>query len=137
MLGLAQTPLLEALAGKMQWHQARQAVLAENVANAQTPGYKPRDLKAYTFEEHLRGMAPAGPSTATTDRGHIVASSNGGPRGFGAVESGAFEITPDGNGVTLEDQMMKVTSNQMDYQAITTLYSRSLKLIRTALGRSA
>ena len=42
-----------------------------------------------------------------------------------------------GNGITLEDEMMKVTANQMDYQAITTLYTRSLKLIRTALGRSA
>ena len=33
--------------------------------------------------------------------------------------------------------MMKVTSNQMDYQTITALYSRSLKLIKTALGRQA
>ena len=48
-----------------------------------------------------------------------------------------FEITPEGNGVTLEDEMMKVTSNQMDYQAVTTLYSRSLRLLKTALGRTA
>jgi flagellar basal-body rod protein FlgB len=46
-----------------------------------------------------------------------------------------FEITPEGNGVTLEDEMMKVASNQMDYQAATTLYTRSMRLIKTAIGR--
>jgi flagellar basal-body rod protein FlgB len=48
-----------------------------------------------------------------------------------------YEVTPDGNGVTLEDQMMKLTANQLDYQAVTTLYSRGLGLIRTALKRNA
>jgi flagellar basal-body rod protein FlgB len=47
----------------------------------------------------------------------------------------SFEITPEGNGVTLEDEMMKVTGNQMDYQAVTALYTRSIKIIKTALGR--
>ncbi len=46
-----------------------------------------------------------------------------------------FEVTPDGNGVVLEDEMMKVSTNQMDYQAATAVYKRSLRLIRTALGR--
>ena len=44
-------------------------------------------------------------------------------------------MTPDGNSVSLEDQMMKVTQNQMDYQMATSLYARSLGLLKTALGK--
>jgi flagellar basal-body rod protein FlgB len=64
-----------------------------------------------------------------------VASSEGGA--FGAQRMANFEITPEGNGVTLEDEMMKVTTNLMDYQAATGLYSKSIKILRTALGRQA
>ncbi len=51
-----------------------------------------------------------------------------------AHESSPFEITPSGNGVTLEDEMMKVAGNDMDYQAVTALYTRSLRLLKTAIG---
>ena len=47
------------------------------------------------------------------------------------MEQFAKETLP----VSLEDEMMKVASNQMDYQAATTLYSRSLGLVKTALGK--
>ena len=48
-----------------------------------------------------------------------------------------FEATPSGNAVTLEDEMMKVASNQMDYQMVTSLYTRSMRLLRVALGKQA
>jgi flagellar basal-body rod protein FlgB len=124
--------LLTALADKMKWHQARQTLLAENVANAQTPGFRGRDLKEVDFAERLQLRAVP---TAVTQPGHILAATGTG--GFNSEQAGAFEVTPGGNAVSLEEEMMKVASNQMDYQAATTLYTRSLKLIRTALGRSA
>ncbi|WP_417309557.1 flagellar basal body rod protein FlgB [Devosia sp.] len=128
--------LLDALAQKMKWHQARQGLLAENIANAETPGYRGKDLKAYGFEDHLRTVSTARTVTAaTTDPAHIEIPSPS--AGFGADRSYDFEVTPEGNGVTLEDEMMKVSTNQLDYQAVTTLYSRSVRLIRTALGRQA
>ena len=61
-----------------------------------------------------------------------------GPSFVASIKGGdlrSFEITPEGNGVTLEDEMMKVTANQIDYQAVTSLYTKSLQLIKTALGR--
>lgn len=133
-MGLADLPLITALTEKMKWHQTRQGLLAENVANAETPGYRGRDLKAFGFEEHMRNLSVTRIATAVTNSSHIAAAGSGGD-GFGARRINNFEITPEGNGVTLEDEMMKVTSNQMDYQAATTIYTRSLKLIRTALGR--
>ena len=47
--------LFQALGDKMRWHQERQGVLAENIANADTPGFMERDLKAFSF-----GGLPAG-----------------------------------------------------------------------------
>ncbi len=135
-MGIANLPIFEAIKSKMEWHQARQKLLAENVANAETPGYRARDLTAFSFENALRGQGTRSIATVTTNARHI-SSSNSGNDGFGSRSTARFEVTPDGNSVVLEDEMMKIASNQMDYQAATSLYSRSLKLIRSAIGRNA
>lgn len=128
--------LLDALGEKMRWHQARQTLLAENVANADTPDYRGRDLKAFGFEEHMNQLSSVKIATVATQPGHISVQGTDAD-GFGARQMNNFEITPEGNGVTLEDEMMKVAGNQMDYQAITALYTRSIKLLKTALGKQA
>jgi flagellar basal-body rod protein FlgB len=124
--------LFQALTEKMRWHQERQGVLAENIANADTPGFMERDLKAFSFGEEMKSAATM--TTSVTSPTHISASSGGGA--FGTA-SAPFEITPSGNGVTLEDEMMKVSSNDMDYQAVTALYTRSIRILKVALGRQA
>lgn len=133
-MGLSTIPLFTALAEKMKWHQSRQGLLAENVANAETPGYRGRDLRAFTFERQLAGADGMRVATAATAPAHIVAAATS-ETSFGTTTSDGFEITPNGNSVTLEDEMMKVAQNQMDYQTATTLYTRSMRLLRTALGR--
>jgi flagellar basal-body rod protein FlgB len=135
-MALMQLPIFTALTEKMRWHQNRQSLLAENVANAETPGYRGRDLAAFAFKEHMSNLSVPQIATSTTNSAHIAAMGTQAD-GFNTRKLNSFEITPEGNGVTLEDEMMKVTSNQMDYQAATTLYTRSLKILRTALGRSA
>lgn len=129
--------LLDALGEKMRWHQTRQTLLAENVANADTPGYRGRDLEAFGFEKHMRSLSSVKVATVATQPGHITTPGTGAPSGFEAREMNSFEITPEGNGVTLEDEMMKVAGNQMDYQTITALYTRSVRLLKTALGKQA
>lgn len=124
--------VFQALGEKMRWHQERQGVLAENVANADTPGYIERDLAAFSFGDEMKSSATL--TTSITSPTHISVSSNGGKGGFGA-ELAPFEITPSGNGVTLEDEMMKVAGNDMDYQAVTALYTRSMQLLKIAIGR--
>jgi flagellar basal-body rod protein FlgB len=126
--------LFQALADKMRWHQQRQGVLSENIANADTPGYVERDLDPFSFDTAMKSVATV--TTMTTSPTHISVSSGGDDGGFDS-QSSPFEITPSGNGVTLEDEMMKVASNDMDYQTVTTLYSKSMAILRTALGRSA
>lgn len=123
--------LFQALGEKMRWHQERQGVLAENVANADTPGFVERDLKAFSFGDEMQSMASL--TMRTSSPTHMQATSGGGR--FGDL-SAPFEVTPSGNAVTLEDEMMKVSGNDMDYQAVTTLYMRSMRLLKIAIGRS-
>jgi len=122
--------LMQALKTRMQYQQSRQKVLAENVANADSPGFRPVDLKPPSADPGRAGVA-----VARTSAGHMsLSTANGGFDGTGAPR---FETTPNGNAVNLEDEMLKVAQNQMDYQAVAGLYQRSLGMIRTAIGKKA
>lgn len=128
-------PLMSFIRDKMKWHQTRQSVLASNVANADTQGYKPKDLKALEFESLLPDVRQPRRGMVTTHAKHISVQPVGGSD-FTSRSGKDFEVTPSGNGVVLEDQMVKVANNQFDYQMATTVYSRSLGLLKIALGRS-
>lgn len=129
---ISDIPILSMLRDRMEWHQERQRVLAENVANADTSNYQAKDLAPTDFS---RELSAASVSLATTEPGHIGGGSNGGSQ-FATEFSGRFEVRPRGNSVTHEDEMMKVASNQMDFDAVSDLYSRSLALIKLAVGKS-
>jgi flagellar basal-body rod protein FlgB len=132
---ISNIPLFAMLRTRMQWHQERQRVLSENVANADTPGFRPRDLVPPKFDRMMTPAAAGGVALARTDTGHIVTASSGAGSAFESARNKGQEIRPTGNAVSLEEEMIKVAANQMDYQAATALYSRSLGLIKTALGR--
>ncbi|MCD7059995.1 flagellar basal body rod protein FlgB [Pelagibacterium xiamenense] len=134
-MAMGDLPIFAALKDRMQWHQTRQTLLAENVANAETPGYRGRDLAPYTFDQELEGSRVSVAARATDPRHFSVGGSRA--DAYGARQLNNFEIMPEGNGVTLEEEMMKVTTNQMDYQAATTIYTRSMRLLRIALGKQA
>ena len=124
-------PILSMLRQRMEWHQERQRVLAENVANADTPNYRARDLAPPDFSHAMQAAL----ALDRTNPLHITAQAGGGSA-FAADSSGRYAIRPRGNSVTHEDEMMKVASNQMDYEAVTSLYTRSLALIKLAIGRA-
>lgn len=128
--------LLSALTQGMRWHQQRQSLLAQNVANADTPGYKGRDLKPLDFSDQFNSLALTPVSIASTGPMAIPIDAVSDGPGMDPQRQPSFEITPEGNGVTIEDEMMKVTANQMDYQTITSLYTKSLQLIKTAIGQA-
>lgn len=135
-MSMTDLPVLQALKGKLRFHEARQKVLAENVANAETPGYSARDIKAPDFfRVAVEGSGEGGVATAVTSPMHIAAPAIGNGTPYRTQKVDGYEVTPDGNAVSLEDQMMKVTSNQMDYQTVTSLYQRSLGLLKTAVGK--
>ena len=124
-MAITDIPILSMLRTRLDWSQERQNVLAENVANADTPNYRARDLAPLKFETAGRSRAAScrcrwrAPSPATSPApGGRLAVSHG--------EATTTRLRPTGNAVSLEDEMMKVAANQMDFQAATALYTRSL-----------
>jgi flagellar basal-body rod protein FlgB len=122
-------PILSMLRERMEWHQERQRVLSENVANSDTPHYQAKDLAPPDFSHQLRASL----ELQRTNAAHLETVSGG--SAFAADHSGRFEVRPLGNTVTHEDEMMKVAANQMDYEGVTSLYTHSLNLIKLAIGK--
>jgi len=128
---ISNIPLFSMLRTRMHWHQERQRILAENVSNADTPRFQPRDLAPLQFDP--RRPATTELALARTSSAHLTGAS--GSTRFQLDRAGAFEARPSGNAVSLEDEMMKVANNQMDYQAATSLYTRGLGMLKTAIGK--
>lgn len=126
---MSDMPLFTMLRTKMKWHSERQNVLAENVANADMPGYRAQELSELKFD------VPVSLGPQRTSLSHLGAGGIGSQPDLFRRDTMAFEITPQGNSVSLEDEMIKIGENQQDYQAAATLYQRSLDILRTALGK--
>ncbi len=135
-MAITDIPILSMLRTKLQWAQQRQEVLAENVANADTPSYHSRDLAPLKFEAPTQVSAPPLTTVALlrTENGHIAGIGQS-DTPFKSKGENNYEVRPTGNAVNLEQEMMKVAANQMDYQAVTALYTRSLSLLKLALGK--
>lgn len=125
--------LINMLETKLTYDAERQKLLAQNIANIDTPGYKAKDLQPLDFRNVLAAQTSHIPLAATNPM-HL----NGGRAGVGkfrAVTSrDTFERTPTGGTVVVEEQMMKVAQNATDYQMTTGLYKKVHNLFRQALG---
>ncbi len=132
-MDLMHIPLFEALSKRMTWLGDRQAVLAENVANSDMPGYVAHDLKPPDFRSLLSQQAGRTVTLATTQPGHIAVKTS--------TETLETESTADrsldGNAVSLEEQMMKVSQTANDFALTTSLYHANIGLIKTVLGSTA
>ena len=117
----------------MAWLSQRQEVLSQNIANADTPGFRPSDIAPMDVPRAMR--AGGGLMPVSTNAMHIgVALRDQGP--FAVEFDRDAEISPSKNGVDLEDQMVKMAQTQSDYQLITNLYRKQVGLLKTAIGRT-
>lgn len=121
------------LASSLAAHSsARQTVVTENIAHSDTPGYRARDLPA--FSETLE--TPTGFASQATRPGHI--DFGAGSLGFEAEEVAAFGAeTPNGNSVSLEDQMIRAAEIRQSHDLALGVYRKSMDILRTSLGRQS
>ena len=132
-MNLPEVPLLAMLRERMTWLHQRQDILAQNVANADTPNYAARDLKPLNFEDAL-GAASSGGGMRTTNVRHISLSPSHASK-FEDHETPDQETGPNGNSVSLEMEMIKVSDTQAQFQAAANLYAKAMTLMKTAIGR--
>ncbi|HXC54771.1 MAG TPA: flagellar basal body rod protein FlgB [Rhizomicrobium sp.] len=135
-LNLSDMPLLAMLKQRMSWLSARQNVLAQNVANVDTPGYTARDLKPVNFEDILKGTTTPSQFSggmSVTDPRHISLSPQGSAE-FTDFNAPDAEANPSGNTVSLEQEMIRVSDTQAEYQAASNLYAKAVNMMKTAIG---
>jgi len=128
------TPFLSLLRERMTWLHQRQDLLAQNVANADTPRYAARDLKAQEFSDALKKVTSQSSSMTVTNTRHIgLSTSRNSP--FEDREAPDIEASPNGNSVSLESQMIKVSDTQAQFAAAANLYAKAMTMMKTAIGR--
>ena len=110
-MNLEKIPLFAALTEKMKWLTARQKVLAQNIANSDTPNYRARDLKPLKFREFIQGPQEENVHISRTNTRHIFVGEAS--RYESQIDRNVTEMTPTGNAVMLEEEMMKVADTQI------------------------
>ncbi|MFQ5535547.1 MAG: flagellar basal body rod protein FlgB [Sphingomonadales bacterium] len=132
-MDLNKIPIFGMLTEKMSWLGRRQRVLAENVANADTPGYQAKDIEKPDFGELLSSATGQGLQLKATQSGHLAGTATG--NGDHGQSFEGTEASPSGNSVDLPMEMMKMGETQMEYATTASLYRKHVKLIKTALGK--
>lgn len=108
----------------------RHAIVARNMAHADTPGYRPADLAP--FREIAARHAPAATTLRATRPGHIGPSTTG----LAMPEPRRDVVTdPNGNGVSLEHEMLKSVEAKRQHDRALTIYRSALEIMRQSLGR--
>ena len=129
-------PLLAGIKTRMQNLSQRQNVIAQNLANSETPGYKAREVSEPSFA----GLVSSGSISVAKPQVQLTEAMKGlgaiQPAGSGVVfDKDITETKPDGNNVTLEDQLLKMGQVQADFTAMTNLYRKQISMMKTALGK--
>jgi flagellar basal-body rod protein FlgB len=127
-------PTIQALQASLKFRQLRQELIASNIANAETPGYK---AKKIDFEEALARALDVDDQLKmnTTDSKHF----NVGGGGFNNLEPDIYEdsngiVSPDGNNVDRDQEMAEMAENKIMYDASVQLLNKKLGLLKYAVG---
>ena len=113
---------------RMNWLENRQSVLAQNIANASTPGFRARDLPDFAAALAIHDV-----DLATTDPGHL----RGRRTTLNGREQRSDSRAPNGNTVALENELGKVADSASAQEVVTNLYHKYQAMFRMVLGRSS
>lgn len=133
-MDLTKIPLFDMLTRRMNWLNSRQRVLADNIANANTPDFTPLDLKKLDFRRLVLDRTTAPQLQLSVRRqGHLNGLLPPGVPHRTKLDPGS-ETTPAGNSVIIEEQLMKMAETRADYRTTSNLYRKHVAMIKTALG---
>jgi len=118
---------------RLEWADQRQVVLAQNVANANTPHYRPGDLPPFAKTLAESGLARAARLTQTQEM-HIPGTVSG-----AALDPSLQQDVhaPDGNGVSLDKELGRIADTQSAQTIALNLYGKYASFFRLTLGRTS
>ena len=128
-------PLLSMIEDRLSYLNQRQKLIAQNVANSDTPGFAPMDLKPFTVSNQpsqaTLQMAPVG--VAVTNSAHMAGAAPTPPTPWSPQTSPDSETRVDGNQVVLEEEMMKMNDARMNYDVAIGFYEKANAMLTTAI----
>jgi flagellar basal-body rod protein FlgB len=137
---LDQIDLFRLTGDRMRYLTERQRVIAKNIANADTPGFQAQDSTPFTFSSAvLNTSSPsvnnaghaASLTLARTEPGHIALPAPGSAQA--ASKASAYSEKPDGNTVSLEEQMVKSADIGNGFALASAAYTKSISLMKIAI----
>ena len=132
-MDLQRLNLFRVATGKMGWLSERQTVLAQNIANADTPGYKAKDLKSQNFSRMINNGNSI--NVSKTTQGHMVGTiARADFRTVKEKNREVLEVNPNKNAISVEEQLMKVSESSMNYKLASNIYKKNLSMFKMALG---
>jgi|TARA_B100000315_G_C14589739_1_gene595079 flagellar basal-body rod protein FlgB len=137
-MDITNLPMFGMLKERLNWISQRQQVVAQNIANADTPEYRARDIKEFDFQRTLREHAPrkSSPNTTTLRVTHPMHIAGAGQSQVDAAASAMkkpYETAPDGNSVVLEEQMVKLNETAIQHSMMVGLYRKHLSMIKAVV----
>jgi len=133
-MDLKEPALNTMMKGHMKYMANRQKVLAQNIANIDTPGYKARELKKLDFGK-MASSANSQLEMRVTAPSHLNGTLKAGSMALKSdKDRNTFETTPTENNVVLEDQMGKISDTGAQYQLSSSLMRKFTGLYRKAAG---
>ena len=143
-MDLSSIPIMNALKKQMKWLSGNQSVISQNIANANTPGYRAKELKKNDFSSLVneisgnKSPSKIGGQNAsqmrTSHSKHLMANGSG-VGGVRVKEIKDGEESLNGNSVILEEEALKLANNQMKYGMVVKLYRKNVGLLRIAMGK--
>lgn len=132
--------LFNGVEAKMKYVSRSQALVSQNIANADTPNYQPRELsevdftklmdKALEGDRKIRKLTPA-----ITSGAHMTGYGNASNPRL-KDQRFTYEIAPAGNAVILEEQMIQANKNLMDHSVLARVLNKNVGMIKKAIGSS-
>lgn len=133
-MDLTSIPLMQGFRQRLDWIAQNQSVIAGNIANADTANYKAREIEPFNL-----GMAQSHKIGLRTTNSRHISTSNGGGLGHESRIRNSqtqYEISPDGNNVILEEQMIAAANNAMQHQIVSNLYQKNINMLKMVMQKS-
>ncbi len=123
---------IDTLQARMQYLQVRQSLIAQNVANADTPGFTSKDLKP--FGDNFEAALASASRLSNTQAGHMVASRGALSEAELDRQHEGWALAPNGNSVVLEQEMIKAAETRAAYEMSSLVFSKHVAMTKAAFG---
>ena len=133
-MNLSTLNVFRAATVKMGWLSERQGVLAQNIANADTPDYRAKDVKAPSFSKTMSNSNHS-IKMVQTAKGHMIGPGNTmNSRLIKERNKDVYEVSPNDNAVIMEEQLIKISESSMNFKLASNIYSKNLSMFKMALN---